>query len=631
MARDEPLMIVDGEGVVVRWSPAAERLLGCPAAKALGRPATALVPRSALRSGQAVPADLRVRPVLRRDGSVAWAVRRAPAGERAARVLSAVREHVGHCLDVEHTCQELVDTLVPDFADIAVVEVVDAVMRGEDPPPGPLARDVPLRRAAYRAGDGFTPARVPRVGDVGVMPFPTPFTQTLTDLRPRLLDLDPGAPWLEAAPDRAEAIRASGARTLITAPLTLRGTVLGLVSLYRTGASEPYDEQDVGLAVEIAAHAALCVDNARRYTREHTIAMIVQRHLLPQRPTVQTSVETAHLQILGGAGGGGWFDTFALSGARTALVIGDVRGHGIHTAATMGQLRTAIHSLAALDLEPDELLARLNDAATHLAEERAALPPGDAAHPEELSAGCVYAVYDPLTRIVTVARADHPAPLVVDPGGAAWVPDLPEGPPLGSAEGPPFAAATAELAEGSLLAFHTPALLPGHPGALRQVLGDPDRPLQDLCDDVAYRMRDDTCSADAILLLARTRAFPADRVAGWDLEDGPTAPATAREHVRRRLAGWGVAVDTAFATELTVSELVTNAVRYGSPPVRLRVILDRTLTCEVHDASGTAPRMRHARTVDEGGRGLYIVARLAQNWGTRYTPDGKSVWAELAL
>ncbi|MFI2203300.1 SpoIIE family protein phosphatase [Streptomyces sp. NPDC020192] len=546
------------------------------------------------------------------------------------RVLDSVREHVGQTLDVVATCEELVQAVVPDLADIAVVEVVDAVVRGEEPPLSPLGPEVPLRRAAYGHRGGGEQIQAHPVGDVRALPFPTPYAQTLTDLKPRLVALSPDTPWLAADPPRAEAIRASGARLLITAPLTLRGTVLGLLSLYRTDQADVYDEDDVTLARAVAAHTALCIDNARRYTREHAIASTIQRHLLPPHPAPRTTVDTAHVQVPAEVGGGSGFDTFALSGARTALVVGEVAGQGIHAATTMGQIRTATHSLAALDLEPDELLARLNDTAISLAQERAALPPDD---PMPLTGSCAYAVYDPLAQTCTIALAGHPPPVIAHPDGTTEIPDLPAGPPLGTAEGPPFAATTISVADGSVLAFYTESLLhtSPSPGTLQRVLAHPERPLQDLCDDVLYRLRNDFPHGDVILLLARTHPFPADQVATWHLDHHPKAVATARTHARHQLILWRVDEEIAYTTEMIVSELVTNAVRYGTPPVRLQLIKDRTLTCEVHDSNSLAPRLRHAKTIDEGGRGLFIIAQLAQNWGVRYTLDGKTVWAEQTL
>jgi PAS domain S-box-containing protein len=544
-----------------------------------------------------------------------------------ASVLADVRESVGRTLDVVATCQEAADVLVPGYADILVVEVVDEVVRGEDPPLGPLSRDVPLRRAAFRsrAAEPVHP-----LGDVRNVPYGTPFGRTLSDLRPRLLELTSESAWLAADPARAEAIHAAEAHSLITAPLTLRGTVLGLMSLYRCGQTEPFGEDDIGLALELAAHTALCIDNARRFTRERTIAATTQRRLLPQRPSPQTALDTAWLHLPADRGAS-WFDTIVLPGARTALVTGLAPGDGISAATTMGQLRTAIHALAALDLEPDELLARLHDTTDRLAEERAALPSADPLHKETLTASCVYGVYDPLTRICTIARAGHPAPIVVHPDGTTRVCDVPAGPPLGCAQNMPRASASLELAEGSTLAFYTSALLPDaetDPGLLRSVLSRSDRSLQSLCDDVVYALGNESPRGDAALLLARTSDIASGHVATWQLTPDATAAGEARALVRGQLTQWNLDEETAFTAELIVSELATNAVRYGAPPLQLRLILERTLTCEMTDAGDSAPHLRHARVVDESGRGLFIVSQLARHWGTRYSQNGKTIWTE---
>ncbi|MET9895385.1 SpoIIE family protein phosphatase [Streptomyces sp. NPDC006465] len=557
--------------------------------------------------------------------------------ERRQTALGSVRERVGRSLDVVTTCQELVDALVPGFADIAVVEVVDAVVRGEDPPLSPLGRDIPLRRAAFRNGGPARLAQAHPVGDVRALPSPTPYSQVLSDLTPRTVTLDCGTPWLHADPDRARAIRASGARTLLTAPLALRGAVLGLLSLYRVRPNDAFDEDDLEVAHEMATHTALSLDNARRYTHEHTIAAALQRHLLPPEPPSQTAMEFAPLHVPADTGAGSWFDAFSLPGARTALAIGEVSGSGIDAATAMGQLRTVIHSLAALDLEPDELLARLNDAVVRLAYERAALPPSDPLHQQPLTASCVYAVHDPLQKACVMASAGHPAPVVAHPGGVVHVPELPTGPLLGNRDGPPFATASIPMRDGSVLALRTTSFpvsgsADGHrTDPLREPLTRLDRPLQEVRDDILYRLRDTSGTHDVILLLARTRAFPPDQVATWPLDSVPAAAATARHHAQDRLRLWGVDEETAFATELIVSELVTNAVRHGAPPIRLRLIKDSTLTCEVSDAGGAAPRLRHARTVDEGGRGLFICAQLSHNWGIRYSAEGKTIWTEQTL
>ncbi|MEU1471624.1 SpoIIE family protein phosphatase [Streptomyces sp. NPDC005761] len=542
--------------------------------------------------------------------------------------LTAVRINVGATLDIEATCRELVDTLVPAYADVGVVEVVEALLRGEAPQPGPMRGDVPMRRAAYKG----RPEPVRQVGDVRTLVQGTPYLQALSDLRARLIPLT-GELWADVDPEHARVIRAAGAHSLLLAPLTLRGAALGLVSLYRYGDSEPFTEEDIPVGAAVASRAALGIDNARRYVHEYTVVSALRRALLPQRQAEQPAVRTEHL-VLPGRDSTSWFDTISLPGARTALVIGEVTEHGIHAATALGQLRTVVQALAALDLEPDELIARVYDTASMLVQERNQLPPDHPLHRRPLSASCMYAVYDPFSETCVVASAGHPAPLVVDPEGAACLADVPVGPLLGAEDRELVAAATVPLREGSLLALYSSALrdyAEPSAGVLRGALAHPDRPLSRLCDAAADALPDSPELQGSVLLLARTRTMPAERYAVWELPHDTSAPAAARRLVSERLAAWNVSDETGDATELIVSELVTNAVRYGSPPVRLRLILDRGLTCEIWDGSTTAPHMKYAGAVDEGGRGLFIISQLATLWGTRYAPQGKTVWSEQTL
>ncbi|MFI7360760.1 SpoIIE family protein phosphatase [Streptomyces sp. NPDC050149] len=545
-----------------------------------------------------------------------------------AATLTAVRENVGATLDIEATCHELVDTLVPAYADVGVVEIVESLLRGEAPQPGPMEGDVPLRRAAYKG----LPPPARRVGDIRTLVHGTPYQQALTDLRARLIPLT-GELWADVDPAQARVIRAAGSHTLLLAPLTLRGAVLGLVSLYRSGDSEPFTEEDIPVAAAVASRAALGIDNARRYVHEYTVVSALRRPLLPQRQAEQPAVRTEHL-VLPGRDSTSWFDTISLPGARTALVIGEVTEHGIHAATALGQLRTVIQALAALDLEPDELIARVYDTAAMLVRERDQLPPEDPLHRSPFSASCLYAVYDPFSESCVVASAGHPAPLVVAPDGTASVATVPVGPLLGAEERGPVAAATVQLREGSLLALYS-SVLRDHAeppsGVVCQAFAHPDRPLSQLCEAAASALPDAPGLQGAVLLLARTRAMPPERYAAWELPHDTTAPAAARRLVAERLADWNLPDGTGDATELIVSELVTNAVRYGRPPVKLRLILDRGLTCEIGDGSTTAPHMKYAGAVDEGGRGLFIISQLASLWGTRYAPQGKTVWSEQTL
>ncbi|EFF89788.1 LOW QUALITY PROTEIN: membrane protein, partial [Streptomyces sp. e14] len=385
----------------------------------------------------------------------------------------------------------------------------------------------------------------------------------------------------------------------------------------------------------LAAHTALGIDKRRAASSASTPwPATVQRQLLPRRPEAHTSLETSYLSVTG-ADPGAWYDSIALSGARTALVVGNVSGRGLNAAATMGQLRTVVRSLAAFDLAPDELLARLHDTALELAYERANLPLGDPLRREALTANCVYAVHDPLAGTCVMATAGRLAPVVVRPGHRVTVPDTPSGPCLGATEDAPFATAEFEVPPGSVLVFTSDPVVTDYLAdsspQLRSAAKYAERPLRDLCDAVVYALPDGLGAGDAAVIIARTRAFPESGFVTWRLEADRTSVATARRHARRQLADWGVDEETSFNTQLIVSELVTNAVRYGTPPIEVRLIHDRTLTCEVRDASPAAPHLRHAHVADEGGRGLFLTAQVAQSWGIRYSPTGKTVWTEQSL
>ncbi|MFJ8164338.1 SpoIIE family protein phosphatase [Streptomyces sp. NPDC096136] len=410
----------------------------------------------------------------------------------------------------------------------------------------------------------------------------------------------------------------------------------------RRGAEGTPHPEHLRLAQELTAgpaHDAAEAQPHAREQREHTTTMTLQRSLLPHTLPEQGALEIAsrYLPAGGEAGvGGDWFDVIPLSGARVALVVGDVVGHGIRASATMGRLRTAVRTLADVDLPPDELLTHLDDLIIHLSADEA-----DPEVPEESAGGigttCLYVVYDPVTRRCTVARAGHPPPAVVSPEGSVYLLDVPAGPPLGLG-GLPFETVEVELPEGSLLALYTDGLLQAREHDLDEALdtlfGALTRPastLDTVCDRVLTALLTHRPDDDVALLIARTRALHADKVVAWDLASDPSVVADARRYTTEQLTAWELD-EASFVAELVVSELVTNAIRYGRPPIQLRLIHEgNTLICEVSDASSTAPHMRRARTFDEGGRGLLLVAQLAQRWGTRHAPTGKTIWAEQSL
>ncbi|MFI1471514.1 SpoIIE family protein phosphatase [Streptomyces wuyuanensis] len=550
-------------------------------------------------------------------------------------LLNEARKRLGGTLDVLRTAQELADAAVPGLADHVTVDLLDSVLCGEEPPAGPAAliASATLRCAGHRALREEPATPTPPGAPCDYAPA-SPGARALVDGTPTLaaeLDTDDGH-WAAGSPARGAYLRDLGTHSLMVVPVRARGTVLGVATLGRWQPKGPFGPDDLVLAEELTGHAAVCIDNARRYTHEHAAALTLQRSLLPRDLPGQNAVDAAYRYLPADAEagvGGDWFDVIPLSGARVALVVGDVVGHGIHAAATMGRLRAAVQTLAGIDLAPDEVLAHLDDMVGRIADE------GDESS-GVTGATCLYAVYDPVGRDCTLARAGHPAPALVTPTGTPRLVDLPSGPPLGLG-GLPFESARIRIPEGSVLALYTDGLIQSHSldagqglETLLDALAAPRAPVEELCDAVVARLSANRPGDDAALLLARTHALGDRHVATWDISKDPAAVAPARAGAVRQLAAWGLE-DLGFTTELVVSELVTNAIRYASEPIRLRMIRDRTLICEVSDGSSTAPHLRHARTTDEGGRGLFLIARFAQRWGARYAGDGKTIWSEQPL
>ncbi|MGW7363246.1 SpoIIE family protein phosphatase [Streptomyces sp. NPDC054841] len=555
---------------------------------------------------------------------------------RARRRLALLNEasaRIGTTLDVTKTAHELAEVAVPDLADCVSVDLLEPVTRGEEP----AHASGPMVRAAVRS---MSPEALPVVYPEGhVMQLP-PYSIRARVLAERRPVLDPmvevPSEWALADPARVKAFHDLGIHSLIAVPLVARGLVLGVMSLWRWQRPEPFEEDDLTLAEEFASRAAVCIDNARRYTQQHEAALTLQRSLLPQEVPEHPAAEIAHRYLPADptAGvGGDWFDVIPLSGLRIALVVGDVVGHGLHATATMGRLRTAVHTLASQDLPPDEVLSQLDDLVDRLASEQ---DPTPSTTPQVIGATCLYAVYDPVSRRCTLASAGHLPPAVVEPDGRVHFPDLPVGPPLGLG-GLPFETAELDLAEGSLLTLYTNGLVQAQRrdlneglALLRMALSDPGRSLEDTCKAVEDALLPACPDDDVALLIARARGMAPDTVATWTLPAEATAAGRARTLTVSQLAEWGLE-GMAFTTELIVSELVTNAYRYGGGPVRLRLIRDRHLICEVSDTSSTSPHLRQARSTDEGGRGLFLVAQIAERWGARYVHDGKTIWAEQPL
>ncbi|MFF7656423.1 SpoIIE family protein phosphatase [Streptomyces sp. NPDC007983] len=553
----------------------------------------------------------------------------ALAARRRMELLSEASASIGTTLDVRRTAQELAETAVPRLADFVTIDLPDAVLRGDEP----LDPRHELRRAVVHGIRGNCPF-YPIGKRVDYHPTTPQLRCVNTGQAVLEPDLKTAAGWLIQDPEHTARLL-SHVRSLIAVPLVARGTVLGIVSFYRSHDPAPFGDDDRSLAQELATRAALSMDNARRYTREHTMVLALQHSLLPHGVPDQDAVDVAHRYLPAESRvGGDWYDIIPLPGTRVGLVVGDVVGHGMHSAATMGRLRTAARSFAELDFPPEEVLTHLDNLVLRLDREESSENSVDGFG--IIGATCLYVVYDPTSQRCSMARAGHPPPALVRPGGAVSFPDLPAGPPLGLG-GLPFEAAEVEVPEGSQLVLYTDGLIEDRNRGidvaldrLREVLAHPERTPEDTCQAVLDGVAPAHPCDDIAVLVARTHALAADRTVTWEL---PTDPAVVRE-VRaaavRQLADWG-REEVSFVAELLLSELVTNAVRHGSGPIRVRLLHGRTLICEVSDTSSTAPHLRRAAVTDEDGRGLFLVAQLALAWGTRHTPDGKIIWAECPL
>ncbi|MFJ4325435.1 SpoIIE family protein phosphatase [Streptomyces tricolor] len=562
------------------------------------------------------------------------AAREAAAARRNLALLNEAGARIGNSLDLETTARELLDVVVPGFCDLATVDLYQGLLAGDETPPGLADGSAELRRVAFASavsGAPFSGSGKPvEVGAVHHYPFNSPCADALRTARPQRVPAEEGGL----------------VQSTLAVPMVAHDTVVGLAQFARTKGSEPFGDRDRELAVELAARAAVCIDNARLYRREHERALILQRSLLPPGDPEASGLDIACRYLPGNAAtevGGDWFDVIELPGHRTALVVGDVMGRGLRAAVAMGELRTAVRTLALLDLEPAEVLSALDEIARGLGTPggvqqatRTARQPRDADLSEVYLATCVYAVYDSVTRRCTFANAGHLPPVLVEPGEAALMLDVPPGMPLGVG-GEPFEEVEVELPEGALLALYTDGLVESrdHPldeglQAFIGALTDPSRPLEDVCDHVLNTLDTHHGEDDIALLMARVQGLPADSVGDWTLPREPRSVGRAREYARGQLLSWDLEplVDT---TELLVSELVTNALRYGEGDIRLRLLLDRTLVCEVWDSGLVQPRRRRARDTDEGGRGLQLVGLLSAAWGSRRTPRGKTVWFELPL
>ncbi|OQD52473.1 serine/threonine protein phosphatase [Streptomyces phaeoluteigriseus] len=585
------------------------------------------------RTGQAPTAGRQPTP-MRRDGD-------------RLRFVGAATRRIARGLDLDEIVMGLCRATVPTFSDAILVYLRDPLPVGDE---RPAADRVVLR---LRRTDRIPEEREPEPGfaQLGMPPPETPELSELSAAIAELCEVRPGGALAEvlrgvrpvfadtpaataALPELLGAesrLDIPGGQRAILAPLRGRRRVIGAAVFIRRPERIPFEPDDLLVAAQLATHSALGIDKAVLYDREAYIADELQRTMLPEtlpRPTgvrlasrYLPAAETARV-------GGDWYDAIPLPGSRVALVVGDVMGHSMTSAAIMGQLRTTAQTLAGLDLPPQEVLHHLDEQAQRLGTDRMAT--------------CLYAVYDPVSHRITIANAGHPPPILLHLGGRAEVLRVPPGAPIGVG-GVDFEAVELDAPAGATLLLYTDGLVESR---LRDVatgieqlreklaataqLTGPDHPppLEALCDEVLDMLGPGDRDDDIALLAARFDGIAPSDVAYWFLEPEDAAPGRARRLARRALVRWGME-DMTDSVELLVSEVVTNAVRYATRPVSLRLLRTDVLRCEVGDDVPQLPRLRQARATDEGGRGLYLVNRLARRWGATRLSTGKVVWFEL--
>nr|WP_258052949.1 SpoIIE family protein phosphatase [Streptomyces sp. Ru73] len=545
--------------------------------------------------------------------------------------LNEVSGRIGSSLDLARTIQEVSEAVVPRFTDVAGTYLREQVIAGEGFPDGPPDETTMWHRVAVEHND--EPGRWDDVVPVGEsMPFPahTPFFQCMTSgepvLIPRISEEMGNA--IAAQFEKRDISPLINLRSMLLLPLKARNVVLGFMILLRHPERAEFNDMDRVTGAELAARAGLVLDNARMYTYQENVAETLQDSMLPHIEPRMAGCDTATRYLPGtrlGRVGGDWFDTIKLPGSRTALVVGDVMGHGLNSAAMMGQLRTAVQTMAAIDMAPAQLLRGLDDLAQRL---------GD-----NYLATCLYVVYDPIESRLTIANAGHIPPVVVRAAdGRSELLDLPTGAPIGVG-GVPFEAVTVPVEPGDRLVLCTDGLVEVRGedigvglAALAESAAHPAASMDEACDTIIRALNTRGGRKDDVaLLMARLNGIPRSDVAEWRLPIAAREVSRARRLVRSQLRSWDLeaAADTA---ELLVSEVMTNAVRHAhTQRVVLRLVRTDALLCEVSDDDHSLPQLLNVRDEDEYGRGLRVVSRLAREWGTSRTATGKTVWFEQSL
>jgi PAS domain S-box-containing protein len=419
-------------------------------------------------------------------------------------LLDEAATRIGTTLDVDHTCKELTRLLVPRIADLAAVDVLDL-----DGAPGvlPARGSLRLRRVALSstARLGRAAKQFGAIGHVLLPQASSTVARCLTEQRPVIASLLNDQDLAADVPDPAwlAQYRKLGLHSVMFVPLTARRDLVGVVILVRAGTSPEFSQEDVDLVADLARRAATSINHAKRYAHEHQTALALQRALLAAPRQPHPDIKTASRYLPTGVDieiGGDWYDTVALPGGKSLLVVGDVMGHGFEAAAAMSEYRSLLRTLALQSDQPGWILTEAERIADALAFARVAT--------------CLVAVVDPATRTCGFANAGHLPPLLVRPDGGCELVRMPVDPPLGV--GPRLGGATGHqqssiaFEPGATLLFYTDGLVERRGKDIEECLAaltrldlDPERPLEQLLDTVLSRFDVGAGEDDVAVLAAR--------------------------------------------------------------------------------------------------------------------------------
>ncbi|MFF0161617.1 SpoIIE family protein phosphatase [Streptomyces sp. NPDC005263] len=611
--------------------------------------------RQVLETGEAHVA--RVQRLRRRDGSelvVSMSILAAATPQEGLTVsliaiarrlhLYAAETAIGTSLDIGETAQSLAESLLA-WGDVAAIDLDFAVWTGEVVPEQPQGR-IRLRRAALVPDRAWPDGYVTPGDDL-------PSDASLLLSQAILRD---DAAQAIVIPDRETIERVLGSPRLARAlepgdqvsgvaciPLVLAGAppvVLGVAEVWRR-ADRPFHDSELLDLQELVDRTSHHVDLARQHQREHRQVLALQRRLLPR--TGGDTVETASVYqpaTPDSAGvGGDWVNSFPLADGRTALMVGDVVGHGLGAAATMGQLSMEARALLSAGLAPDEVLEHLDETVSLLDDADSGLAAGYSA----LGSTCCIAVYDPVSHQMALSSAGHLPPVLLPPDGPAGPLAVRPHPGLGAefALREPFDVHTFAAPPGSLLALYTDGLVEDPSLSIDEGidrLADAVSTVHpwDALPQAARRLVSTLAPVhrrdDVTLLLARMIGYRKGDTATWRLPARADAAARARTLVRALLGQWQTRDDIRDDVLLVLSELVTNAVRFARGPLTVRLIRSgHGLLCEVGDTGNGRPRLGRPALLDDGGRGLHVVHGLTTRWGVRWTDTGKVVWSAFAV